>query len=76
MFYQESSSVNIDKRVKVELSVSNNNTLWNLGKINSLPETLTLSEAEITNTTNFMYLFKKTNNVPYGDSKLISFSHR
>ena len=75
MFYQESSSVNIDKRVKVELSVSNNNNTLEFGlKINSLPETLTLSEAEITNTTNFMYLFKKTNNVPYGDSKLISFS--
>ena len=68
MFYQESSSVNIDKRVKVELSVSNNNNTLEFGlKINSLPETLTLSEAEITNTTNFMYLFKKTNNVPYAD---------
>ena len=44
MFYQESSSVNIDKRVKVELSVSNNNNTLEFGlKINSLPETLTLS---------------------------------
>lgn len=75
MFYQQASSDNLDKRVKVELSVYNNsNTLEFELKINSLPEVLTLSDAEITNTTNFMYLFKKTGNAPYGDSKLISFS--
>lgn len=75
LYYEESSSINIDKRVNVELSVNNDrdSLVFEL-KINSISEPLALLNIDISNTKNFMYLFKATDNVVYGCCKLINFN--
>ena len=74
LYYAESSSVNIDKRVNIELSIDNvsDNLVFGL-KINSIPQQLTLLDINISNTKNFIYLFKATEHVGYGNCKLINF---
>lgn len=75
LYYAESSSVNIDKRVNIELSINNvNDDLAFELKINSISQQLTLLNINISNTKNFMYLFKATEQVGYGNCKLINFN--
>lgn len=74
LYYAESSSINIGKRVNIELSVSNNGTTLVFAlKINSISETLTLLNGNFSIPAAGMFLFKSTESVGYGNCKLINF---